>query len=285
MRKLTMLRGLPAAGKSQWADKIVREAHGGIKMVSKDNLRALLDAGVWTPKNEKFVLKIRDLIVRKALEEGKDVIVDDTGFAPAHEETLRAIAAEYKAEFAIKFFDVPVDECIRRDALRGPKMVGEKVIRGMYDRYLKPKPPEVPYVEGVPSAYIVDIDGTLAHMEGRRGPFEWHKVGGDAVDPVLPSILWKISVGVCIIIMSGRDSVCRPETEAWLSAHGIRHDLLVMRKAGDMRKDAIVKEELYNEHVRGKYNVLAVFDDRDQVVDMWRNKLGLRCYQVAEGKF
>ena len=36
--------------------------------------------------------------------------------------------------------------------------------------------------------------------------------------------------------------------------------------------------------VKDKFNILAVFDDRDRVVDMWRS-LGLTCLQVAYGKF
>ncbi len=61
--------------------------------------------------------------------------------------------------------------------------------------------------------------------------------------------------------------------------------ILNMREAGDMRKDSIVKKELFDQHIRGKYNVRMVIDDRDQVVDMWRNELGLTCLQVAEGDF
>jgi hypothetical protein len=57
-----------------------------------------------------------------------------------------------------------------------------------------------------------------------------------------------------------------------------------MRSAGDMRKDSIVKEEIYRQEILGRYNVWFVLDDRNQVVDMWR-LLGLRCLQVAPGNF
>jgi hypothetical protein len=57
-----------------------------------------------------------------------------------------------------------------------------------------------------------------------------------------------------------------------------------MRKTSDMRKDAVVKEEIYNENILDKYNVLLVLDDRNQVVDFWRSK-GLTCFQVAPGDF
>jgi hypothetical protein len=57
-----------------------------------------------------------------------------------------------------------------------------------------------------------------------------------------------------------------------------------MRPAGDMRKDAIVKRELFDRHVRDRYDVTCILDDRSQVVDMWRS-LGLTCLQVAPGEF
>jgi len=47
----------------------------------------------------------------------------------------------------------------------------------------------------------------------------------------------------------------------------------------------LLKKELYDAHVKDKYDVLFVLDDRDQVVNMWRNELGLACFQVANGNF
>ena len=84
--------------------------------------------------------------------------------------------------------------------------------------------------------------------------------------------------------MSGRSSEFRAHTERWLQANNIRYSELHMRAEGDQRKDSIVKRELFDAHVRGKWNVSFVLDDRQQVVDMWRG-LGLVCLQVAPGDF
>jgi len=59
---------------------------------------------------------------------------------------------------------------------------------------------------------------------------------------------------------------------------------LFMRPDGDFRADNIVKQEIYDTHIKGKHDVLFVMDDRQQVVDMWRRN-GLTCFQVAEGNF
>jgi hypothetical protein len=89
-----------------------------------------------------------------------------------------------------------------------------------------------------------------------------------------------------IILMSGREEKYRDVTEYWLGAHNIfPHRIgLIMREAKDNRPDEVVKRELYERHIKDKYTVVAVLDDRNKVVKMWRD-LGLTCLQVAEGDF
>jgi hypothetical protein len=58
-----------------------------------------------------------------------------------------------------------------------------------------------------------------------------------------------------------------------------------MRRTGDRRKDSVVKRQMYERTVAGKYDVLFVLDDRNQVVDMWRKELNLACFQVDYGDF
>jgi hypothetical protein len=57
-----------------------------------------------------------------------------------------------------------------------------------------------------------------------------------------------------------------------------------MRHTKDLRKDSIVKGEIYDSVIAPNYNVFFVLDDRNQVVDFWRSK-GLTCFQVAPGDF
>jgi uncharacterized HAD superfamily protein len=139
---------------------------------------------------------------------------------------------------------------------------------------------------GKPKAFMVDIDGTLAHMRDYRGPFDWHKVHLDDVDDTVADIvtnLWA-SKEYVVIVMSGRDAECFNETWKWLEDNGIPFDHLLMRSEKDMRKDNIVKAELFDAYVRDNFDVQFVLDDRDQVVEMWR-AMGLTCLQVAPGNF
>lgn len=131
-------------------------------------------------------------------------------------------------------------------------------------------------------AYIFDIDGTLA-IRGDRSPFNWSKVGLDTVNEPVRKVLDRLEVDFPIIILSGRDEVCREETEKWLKDNDIKYDKLFMRPEGNNEKDSIIKKRIYDD-IKTRYNILGVFDDRNQVVEMWRS-LGLTCFQVAEGNF
>ena len=73
-------------------------------------------------------------------------------------------------------------------------------------------------------------------------------------------------------------------TKTGFDSYGWVFDDLYMRLPNDLRKDSIVKQEIYEMCIKDKYNVLFVLDDRDQVVNMWREQ-GLKCLQVAEGNF
>jgi hypothetical protein len=172
----------------------------------------------------------------------------------------------------------------------------------MYNRYVRP----TEYVdqspaqqdESLPHAVICDLDGTLALM-GDRSPYDCKKCGDDKRNDAIDNLLYHYRQGLtdsgnywpAIFFFSGRSAECKEETEKWLKKHGYKlndddHDtFLVMRKEHDNRKDAVVKLEMYNEHIRGKYYVDFVLDDRDQVVEMWRKTLGLTCLQVNYGNF
>ena len=60
---------------------------------------------------------------------------------------------------------------------------------------------------------------------------------------------------------------------------------LSMRGAGDYRKDDEVKYDMYKTYIEDEYFIHYVLDDRQQVVDMWRDKCKLTCFQVAPGNF
>jgi len=74
-----------------------------------------------------------------------------------------------------------------------------------------------------------------------------------------------------------------------LIQNDVPFDLLKMRPTSDnwhFMKDSDLKQHWLDDIFPGddKDDIFAVFDDRNQVVDMWR-KNGLTTFQVADGDF
>lgn len=279
--KVLMLKGLPASGKSTYAKELVSKNHNWAR-VNKDDLRAMMNNGEFSYKLEKQIVKTERELVDIALKNGKSVVIDDTNFNLDHELFFRGSARQYGAEFNVKFFDTPLEECIKRDIKR-PNGVGETVIRKMYNQYLKPQPAVYEHNKNLRTAILCDIDGTLAHMKD-RSPYDWGRVDTDEVDPTIKNLLDVLKDKYFIVLVSGRDEVCREKTEKWLRGNDITYGMLLMRPEGDIRKDSIVKREIFENYIRDYYNIQFVLDDRNQVVEMWRS-LGLKCLQVQEGDF
>lgn len=283
--KILVLKGLPASGKSTYAKELVKK---GWKRVNKDDLRAMIDNSQWSKKNEDIIKEAEWKLADHFLQSKFNVVVDDTNFS--YEQFWRDFAESRKVDFEVKFFDVPVDECIERDSKRGDKSVGEKIIRDMYKRNVEVKStPRILFDPNLPSCYIFDIDGTLAKMDG-RSPYDWSKVHTDLANEPIQRIMVNIAANDAaeIFLVSGRDESCRDLTEEWMAFFGFKkgeeYNNLFMRSAGDMRKDVLIKQEIYEREFKGKRNIICVFDDRDQVVKFWRS-LGITCLQVAEGDF
>lgn len=292
-QKIILTRGLPASGKSTWAKEFVKNSNGAAKRVNKDDLREMIDVGIYSKANEQTILNARDSLICTFIEaKAETIIVDDTNFEEKHFETIKGLADAYNRlgrhsiDVVYKdFLDVSLDECIHRDSLR-PKPVGEKVIKSMHQRYILPTLKDAPVVNKKGNAIIVDIDGTLAHRCDRNW-FEYDKVDQDHLDVTVYGIVEAFSKkGYTVLVVSGREGteVCRQKTLAWLDKHKVPYYDLMMRKEGDYRRDSIVKKEIYDTLIKDKFDVEFVLDDRQQVVDMWR-EIGLKCLQVQAGNF
>jgi predicted kinase len=182
------------------------------------------------------------------------------------------------------------------------------------ETYYEPRPDAFKVVvqdETLPKAIMCDLDGTLAII-GDRTPYD--ATDCDLKDlpnwAVIRAVLAMHEQGTKIIFMSGRDQKYRPETQRFIEMYcvpeirplnpggpapavvlgPIEYELHMRGETApdpeklDQRKDAVIKQELFDRYVAGKYHVLFVLDDRNQVVDFWRS-IGLTCFQVAPGAF
>lgn len=133
-------------------------------------------------------------------------------------------------------------------------------------------------------AIICDLDGTLA-LIGDRKPFDWHLVSKDTPNKPVIDLVKRYSIDHGVFIVTGRSEECRVQTVRWLKRYQVPCLCLFMRKAGDYRKDAVVKLEVWQQQIMPMgYHITFALDDRNQSVEFWRS-LGLPCFQVAPGDF
>lgn len=144
--------------------------------------------------------------------------------------------------------------------------------------------------------YIFDIDGTIADLTHRlhfisNGQKDWDGFFAACdddlpIETVITTARLLKKAGATILFVSGRSDVVRDKTFQWLKDFEVPFDALYMRKAGDHRQDNIVKAELLDELTKtwDTGQVIGVFEDRNQVVEMYRERR-FRVFQVAAGDF
>lgn len=290
MKKVILLKGLPASGKSTYAKELQVQNPGMYKRINRDDMRAMLDNSHFSKSNEKFVKQLRDYLIIKALENGKHVIVDDVNLSPKNLNRIEQLVSDFnkanndQVQVEVREMKTSLVECLERDAKR-EKKVGEKVIRDFHRQFYANNDRYTTQNEDLPKAVICDLDGTLCLLNG-RSPYKADDCDKDLLNkPVADLLKLKAASGTKIILFSGRLDTYKDKTITWLAEHEIPYELLEMRKAKDVRKDSIVKKEMYESFVKDKYCIEFVLDDRDQVVNLWRDDIRLPCFQVYFGDF
>ena len=152
---------------------------------------------------------------------------------------------------------------------------------------------------------IFDLDGTLAIIDKRRikagkttdgkktKKFNWdvfNDPSNIALDepnvPVIKMAQLFAEDGFLIVIFSGRTDKTEHATRAWLTRNRVPFHTLAMRphKTMNFVPDEVLKKHMLDNALFNIDDVFLVVDDRQKVVDMWRD-LGLTVFQVAPGDF
>jgi len=147
-------------------------------------------------------------------------------------------------------------------------------------------------------AIIVDLDETLADTRHRMHVVTGRDYNADDYeiyyrnlekDEVYPHI-WRLVLSMAktheIIFMTGRPEKYRDQTHKWIwrKTGLIPYDTLFMRPHDTLECDTKIKAMLYEKHVKPKWTVEFVLEDRTKVVKMWR-ELGLPCLQVQQSDY
>jgi predicted kinase len=300
MIKVIFARGLIASGKSTWAKEFVAN-NQNYKRVSRDDFRHMTNSYIYTDENEKMVTKLWDVTVASLIAQGYNLVIDEQNlnskYLEDHKSFIKTVCDHENktVEFLVKDFPITLGEAITRDKQRDFS-IGEKIIKKTWHKYEltlrkmledSRKTKVYPFDPNLPYCIICDIDGTLSRPND-RGIFDYSKVDNDYVIEQVAFMIKKLkeSTNMIIVMMSGREEQAREKTIKWFEQAKIPYDFFYMRKDKDSRADNIVKLELFDNHIRNKFNPFCVFDDRIQVLKMWQD-LGIFTFDVrqdAEGK-
>jgi predicted kinase len=300
-RKIYILIGLIASGKSTWAKQFVKD-HKDTYRVSRDDLRFTTTSYNYTQKNEKIIDALYRNQIEYLLRNTKfDIILDEQNLNKSRTEEFKnwILTIDNNIQFIEKEFPITLEEAVQRDNRRDFK-IGEKAITNTWIKYknileemcknriaIKTDIEKIEYDINLQDCVICDVDGTLA-IRGNRSPFDFSKVSEDKLNVPIKHLLIAIKqsrLNCSIFIFSGREDSCYDDTKKWLTKNSIHFANLFMRKTGNKRKDSIVKKELFEQYIKGNFNCLYWIDDRRQVIDMVRNELGICCLDVAGNNF
>lgn len=258
----------------------------------------------WVPSREELITHSKNLLVIHAMMLGYDVVIDNMNLNPKEVKfwedvvNVHNIEGEYKYEIEFKDFFIPLEECIRRDAMRS-NPIGEKVIRDTWKRYkhfIQTSEVEK-YVnnlikedESKPYCLVVDMDSTLCFNTTKRPWYGEGAAEGMINDIPNMGVLRLVEQWVKpgpaayshnLIIATGRDTSQEEVTKQWLAKYNIYPQEFYFRKQGDYRKGVEVKKEQI-EKILEKYNVVAIIDDCEPIVQMYRD-MGLTVLQPNKG--
>ena len=281
MKKIIICRGISCSGKTTYALSWVNED-------PENRIRLSME------EYGKHFFVLKDV-----MRIGKDIIIDDKNLDKDSLNNLLNIInyqngyLEHKYEIIYKdFFDISVDECVKRDSLRSNSKGEDFILKEWkkYKHFIQTTEVEK-YVNnlrawdiGKPTCIVVDMDSTLCFNTTKRPWFGEGAAEGmknDIPNGNVLDIIFTLSNTYPIILATGRDTSQEQVTLEWLANHEIYPNECYFRTEGDHRKGVEVKREQI-EKIASKYNILAIFDDCEPIVKMYR-EMGFTVLQPNKG--
>lgn len=295
MHQLILCRGIQGSGKSTWAKEWAHEKPEERVRFNNDDIRRML-GDYWVPSREPMVLAMKKAFMEKAMERNYDIVIDNMNLNPKEEAWYQNIIDKHNVgkekldagfyQLVYKDFFIPVEECIRRDALR-PNPIGEKVIKMTWNRYkdyinlqvnkelersmCKSNP------TNKPNAIVVDIDGCIAlNLTGRPYYGEGSAEGMTKDTPVHPIIHLVEDYRGTVIFLTGRTGTpdVQKATEEWIQKYMVKGKnskrIIKYRPAGSYVKSYIYKSEVLTNEILPNYNVELVIEDSTDIVKVLR---------------
>lgn len=295
MSEMTFLRGIPASGKSTYAEQWLAEDPSNRVRINRDSIREALFGDASSHVDENKVTEVENMLIAKGLREGKHVMSDNTNtnmaFIP---KAIKFAKANGATKINNKDFPISLEVAKKRNSERDRKVpdhVLERMSKNLgpegqfpvFPGSYKTKDLVLPKTRKM--AIFVDMDGTAVDVRSvrhylqpkngkkRRDFDSFHRMSEfcPPVEDVLEIIKDAHEAGFEIVITTARSEPYRETTQKWLDEHGVPYANIFMRKEGDFRTDYEVKKEMYDQ-ISMYYDVVRCVDDNPQAIKAWREK-------------
>ena len=135
-------------------------------------------------------------------------------------------------------------------------------------------------------AYIFDIDGTLANVDGilmylenkdipgDRSKADWLTFYKESIKVPINKEAYTLynealDGGYKILMVTARMEKWREYTDIWLDKYKLKYDNLYMRNNGDLRSDYDIKRDILTE-IQKSYIVVYAVDDNPNIIKLWQ---------------
>ena len=144
MKTLYILIGAPGSGKSAWARENASRLDAVV--VGSDDVRNDFRVSGKNPLDDDVFAEV-ERRARDLLAAGQSVILDATHSRRRYRTYAIDLARDLDARRVAIWFDVPLEECLRRNAGRtgrtfGSETVPARVVRGIFEHLQPPGPDE-----------------------------------------------------------------------------------------------------------------------------------------------
>lgn len=294
--QIVILQGPPCTGKTTWTKGLYMEFDKGPAIwEQKDLTWKLNEKGKYDITTLDTLTEAEYNFIRYQIDNGLTVFIDATNCNPSRVKAIQELGRELDCEVVIKTFYLPYDTVISRNKNRRndrANYVPREAITAFYKQYylesfrdeMKDKRKIREVESDLPNCIICDLDVTLAMHMG-RGPLDYDELMTDKVDPRLRDILktYMCNFDTQVIFITGRTDSARDLTIQWLKSKEVNlgsNWRLFTRPNHCFVPGEEFKLDIYNKHIKNKYNVICVFEDSNKCVNMFREQ-GLLVCQTA----